>query len=131
MSAWGYRTFENDNASDWVAELEQTKDLTSVKAAVNAVLRGPRKYLTTFACCQALAAAEVIAALHGHPAEELPTRLKSWMSEKPAPEPLLVQRAASAVDAILNDSELKEVWAETSDFAAWQASVMGLKARLA
>lgn len=46
MSAWGYRTFENDNASDWVAELEH-KDLTSVKAAVDAVLRGQRKHLTT------------------------------------------------------------------------------------
>lgn len=52
------------------------------------------------------------------------------MPEKPAPEPLLVQGAASAVDAVLEDSELKDLWAQTPDFAAWQAGIIDLKARL-
>jgi hypothetical protein len=53
------------------------------------------------------------------------------MPGKPTPDPSLVQRTASAVDAILKDSELKELWAETPDFAAWRASVIDVKARLA
>lgn len=130
MSAWGYHTFENDNALDWVKELARTKALTQVTKAIDVAVRRRRRARTTADSCTVLAAAEVVAALHGYPAAVLPTHLKRWLAGKPALGRSVVRSSASAVSAILENSELKKLWAETPDFQAWEARVIDLRTRL-
>jgi hypothetical protein len=47
------------------------------------------------------------------------------------PDPQLTAKAIKAVDAVLNDSELKELWEENEeDYPKWVAVVNDLKSRI-
>ena len=77
-----------------------------------------------------LAAAEVIAALLGKPTAKLPDEVASWVAGKRRPDSALVKTAQRVVQRILKDSDLKDLWAESSDSAKWQQEVEGLLGRL-
>ena len=76
MGAWGTGSFENDDAADWIAELATIvpDDLTQifVQAA------DYPSYLEAPASRVVVAAAEVIAALSGSPAQEVPPEIIKW-----------------------------------------------------
>lgn len=78
MGAWGVGTFENDDASDWVYQLEEAGDLDLVEVTLQAAA-DPEAYLEAPTCCMALAAAEVVAALAGQPAPDLPEEIRTWV----------------------------------------------------
>ena len=69
MGAWGIGTFENDDAGDWVDRLEESEGLTLLTETL-APAADPSGYLEAPTCTEALAAAEVVAALAGRPAPE-------------------------------------------------------------
>ena len=71
MGAWGVGHFDNDDAGDWVWELEDTGTASPVTAAFAAV-EAEANYLEAPDACIALAAAEVVAAWAGNPAAETP-----------------------------------------------------------
>ena len=130
MGTWGIGTFENDDASDWVYELEPANDLSVVQAAL-ATLNDATGYREAPTCVNALAAAEVVAALLGKPSPDLPEAVVGWVSANARlPARDLRTNALTAIDKILGDSELRELWGETDDAEAWQASVQELRARL-
>ena len=131
MGAWGLESFENDDAMDWVAEL-QREGLLATGGALQAVVELADDYLEAPVCSEGLAAAEVIAALHGRPASSLPDEVLEWVRRYPGdPGPELTRDARIAVDAILRKSELRELWEESDEFAGWQRSVADLQSRLA
>jgi hypothetical protein len=68
MGAWGFGSFDNDDAADWIFELEESSGVTALVSAFKAIK--PDRYLEAPECSVALAAAEVVAALRGRP---LPT----------------------------------------------------------
>ena len=129
MGAWEIGSFDNDDALDWVGELCEAEDFEPLVDAFDAVLAED--------CPEApdasagLAAAEVTATLLGRPPAELPEEVAAWVVGKPAPRASLVKRARKAVARILKDSELKDLWAESADFARWQGTVAELQGRLA
>lgn len=128
MGTWGHGTFQNDDAADWLYELEEG-GLDVVDAALNAVRIGG--FLAAPECCTALAAAEVVAAMRGRPAPDLPEGLHAWVGVRSAPPSAgLVERAQKAVAAVLADSELAELWRESGQFAAWEDVVRDLASRL-
>ena len=130
MGAWGVGHFENDDAGDWVWELEDAGSLEPVIAAIAAV-EAATEYLEAPDATIALAAAETIAAALGRPAPDLPDAVAAVVKVLPhAPDPDLVSRARAAVERIASDSELRELWEETDDFAAWQSKVSDLIQRL-
>ena len=130
MGAWGIGHFENDDAGDWVWELEDARSLEPVVAAIAAV-EAATDYLEAPDATIALAAAETIAAALGKPAPDLPDSVAAVVSVLPhAPDSKLVSRARAAVERIATESELRELWEETEDFAAWQAKVSDLIQRL-
>jgi hypothetical protein len=130
MGAWGLSSFENDDALDWVIDLEKASDMTILEETLAAVFDDEEDYLDAFVCSTALAAAEVVAALAGKPSEKLPEEVTQWMEGKGEPEPSLVSSAKSAIQAILDDSELKELWEETDEFELWRTDVKGILERL-
>jgi Domain of unknown function (DUF4259) len=129
MGAWGYNSFENDDASDWALELEETSDLASVASALEEVIEN-QGLVEAPEAARAIAAAEVISALNGHPSETLPPNIVSWANGKPQPSATLVDAAKRALDLIFTDSELRELWEESSQLAEWQTSLDGLRRRL-
>ena len=131
MGAWGVGTFENDDASDWVYQLEEAGDLTLVREALGAAA-DPAGYLESPTCSEALAAAEVVAALTGKAAPDLPEEVRAWVAEHRTRVPAdLVTLTVRAIDQIAADSELKELWAESDESAAWADRLVELRGRLA
>ncbi len=131
MGAWGPGTFENDDAMDWLAEFVASDDGAGVLYwAFEAVTDAPG-YLEAPEASAALAAAEIVAALHGHPSAELPEDAAAWVRDHQG----AVSREAppiarSAVELVRRFSELRELWDE-ADPAPWYARVNDLHARLA
>lgn len=131
MGCWGIGTFENDHAADWVWCLEESDGLAVVERALGAPSNGA--YIEAPEACEALAAAEVVAALLGHPAADLSVEVARWVAEHRGLDARPLRDAAlTQVRAVLGDnSELRELWKENEeDFPFWKATVEALIARL-
>src|SRR5262245_58611497 len=132
MGTWGVGTFENDDAGDWVYSLEECDDLSVIEASLDLALEDS-ELIEAPTCCEALAAAEVVAALAGRPVSGLPEEVTKWVPGKPKPSAPVVSKAKRAVELVLSDkSELFELFkeADEGDFAAWKKVVADLKGRL-
>lgn len=126
MGAWGIKTFENDDACDWIYELEKTSDL----ALLESTLETSRdKYLEGPDGCAILAAVEVILALQGNSREDLPEDAAKWVSAHQSLHAAALNTAAvAALDKVVsNDSELNELWQETDDYQNWKNDVLDIK----
>jgi hypothetical protein len=130
MGAWGHETFENDWALDWVFTLEESEDFSAIEETL-ANINTTEEWPEDPACCEARAAAEVVAALRGKPATILPDEVQTWLKGKPMPTKAWVAAATKALDRIMTDSEAKAQWEETEYYAAWKTSVEELRSRLA
>jgi hypothetical protein len=60
MGTWGYKTFQNDAASDWLYDLEEAKEANFLLKPLQAVNRSRGKP-DIDDCLESLAAADVIA----------------------------------------------------------------------
>ena len=76
MGCWGIGTFENDDAADWVWSLEERDGRAVLEHALAAPSDGG--YFEASKACETLVAAEVVAALLGHPATDLPLEVARW-----------------------------------------------------
>jgi hypothetical protein len=126
--AWGFKTFENDDALDWLDSLDSHSGSGLLMTALRAA-----KYLEAPQCSQALAAAEVVAAAHGKASNTLPAAAMHWVQRvKPTVTPEMLTTARSAVDGCRNSehSELRALWLESKQSAAWLAETASLRARL-
>lgn len=128
MGAWGHRAFENDTGADWVWELEESDDLSLLHEALDAALDTTDDIDADIAS-EALAAAEVVAALNGVPHIELPNSVVSWTTGRERPNAALVEKARRAASRIAQTSELAELWAEAED-TQWNEDVQALINRL-
>jgi hypothetical protein len=129
MGAWGTESFANDDALDWLAELEQASTSEVLAQALAAAVDEP-DYLEVDVASRAVAAAEVVAALTGRPACDLPANTTAWVaSQTEANVEQLVALARHAIDRVQRDSELADLWAE-SDNTAWVNSLEDLRSRL-
>ena len=131
MGAWGSGPFDNDDAGDWVWELEDDVDGSVIIDALSVVVDTPiDEQPEAPDCSNALAAAEIVAAALGHRGPELPTEASVWISAHASlVEPGLIALATGAVERIAIDSELKDLWDEAGD-DAWAAGVSDLLSRL-
>ena len=133
MGAWGVLAFDNDDASDWAYGLEEADDLSPVEAALDAVERADG-YLEAQDASNALAACEVLARLNGRPAYTyaFTETVDQWVAAHPQPPTAaLPERAIAAIDRVLGEnSELKELRADTDENGAWLAAVEDLRRRV-
>ena len=130
MGAWGYGSFENDDAGDWVWELEDAKNLDPVLSAIETIENGGA-YLEAPDCSIAIAAAEVVAAIFGKPSDDLPESLHEIVDGlSGSVPPTLKSRAGAVVLRIKTESELKELWSESGALDDWETQIDGLLMRL-
>ena len=127
MGAWGTAAFDNDDASDWVYELE-AKGIAAIDSALAEALAAGELEMPTDV--HAIAAAEVVAAALGQPVPGLRDdilTLASGLAGKVSGEH--ATRARTAAERVLASSEVADLWAESDD-EAWRASVLDLVRRL-
>lgn len=133
MGAWGYESFENDDALDWVSnDFEGSDDLSAVAEALETVANwGEDDYLELPECGAAVAAAEVLAAVLGRPSPKLPDDVAAWVAEHPLDDAgSLVPTSQRAIARIERDSEMQGLWDDTADATKWRQSIADLKSRL-
>ena len=131
MGSWAYDSFDNDDALDWVADLEESVGSNSIVEALAGVTNEADDYLEASECAMAIAAAEVVAALAGHRPSTLPEGVLEWLEGKKDPNLELRTKAQDAIDAVVNDSELKEQMEENKeDFPKWLDYLAQLRTRL-
>lgn len=128
MSAWGSRSFENDSACDWLAELA---GIRALRATLTRVVKAKAASDVDDASA-AIAAAEVIAAARGHALKGAPDEVATWVARHgdkvTAADARLAVRAIARVQA---GSELQELWAGHGKANPWTREVGKLLARLA
>ncbi|MFP3463545.1 DUF4259 domain-containing protein [Arthrobacter globiformis] len=103
MGAWGFLPFENDDAMDWLDELE-AGDAEVVRGALANAGDG---YVQAPDGSVAIAAAEITSAAHGNPPGDLPENAATWVTAHgPEIGPEDVELALQAVERVAGeDSE--------------------------
>ena len=132
MGAWGTGSFENDDASDWVYDLEGSTDASVVRAALTLVATaGDDAYVERPEAACAIAAGEVVAAATGSPGPQLPEDVGRWLGLHGASiTEDLRELAVRGVTRARAKSELRELWDEAGD-EEWLALTADLLGRLA
>jgi len=134
LSSWSANNFGNDDALDWLDFLSDGGSVDNIVDALKDVVDAPQEeFLDGRLCCQALAAAEMVAcALDTPPEQDYPEIAKVWLEENPINvTEELASLAIKAVDRIEIDSELKELWEESEARDDWYKVLEDLKLRLA
>jgi hypothetical protein len=131
MGAWGAGSFENDDALDWVAELEESRGLKVVKKTLREVLDAGDGYLEANAASRGIAAAEVVAGLNDAPGDDLPEEVENWIEEQRDRTTVdLSPLALEALARIRTKCELFDLWKEKPESQSWIEGLSKLEERL-
>jgi hypothetical protein len=125
MGAWDVGSFGNDAALDFVDGITGIDDLTQAFATLGQ--EEPPTDADT--ASEAVAAADLVAAMMGRAAPDLPDDLAPKLSDFGPPSEELIAAAVKAVHQVRDRSELAELWAEATD-EDWAGAIDGLLARL-
>lgn len=135
MATWAVDAFGNDFALDWAEDLQELKNMDAVEDTLNNALDNADAMLEAPFAAEALVAIEVVARIQGHWGErtEESAGVDAWVEQRPQkPRPDLAAKAHLVIERVLSEqSELRQLWAESDDYEAWRASVLELKSRVA
>ncbi len=130
MGAWGLGHFDNDDAQDWFATWEASGfPLAGVTAAIQPILDKKDDYIEAPEASIAVAA---IAALAGGLSSNaaLSKDIPVTFSASQADLDAVAKNAKAAIDIIVNNSELKDLWEESEALNNWRTLVFALKKNL-
>ncbi len=130
MGAWGHKSFENDAVLDWFGRAED--DWTLVRDALRLVAEADSdEYIDADEACAALAAAEFVAAALGKGDDRLSRSVAPWLERhRTELAGLGAALARAAVERVLDNSELRELWDDNGPDNEWHADVRELIRRL-
>lgn len=143
MGAWGLGSFENDDAMDWMSDFAEVQDMNLINATFDIVIENAGSYIEAPEASNALAAAEIIAAIKGNIHKDFPDyylnkseeieaelidfdKLKTGLIEDVSQKALQVVRLIKENE----NSELKQLWQDTDEFSDWLNDVNELEKRL-
>ncbi len=132
MGAWGIGVFDNDDATDWINELETANGSDALSEAIEAVMNAG-DYLEAPEGSRLLCACEVIATLGGQTSTDLPDEVRQWVgNHKTLDASALIPIALQAIDRVLGEnSELNQLWKEDENgYSVWRETVLSVKSRL-
>lgn len=132
MGAWGSNSFENDYAADWVYEFEAS-GVAAIMSALDRVSNlASDEYLEAPEASIAIAAAEIVAAAGDEDLSRLSESAREALAKhKSAFAGLsLSGKAKSAVERVLAQSELRELWEEGEGGEMWLDAIAKLRERL-
>lgn len=123
MGAWGTNSFENDDAMDFVSEIESVSDIKGALVAMG------DDYVEVDTGSRVIVAAECVAAMRGHASPAMPEELEAKV-QKFGKCPLeLYADARENLSAVMREGELSELWAEEGS-GEWNRAVTELMERL-
>ncbi|UHQ18798.1 DUF4259 domain-containing protein [Lysobacter sp. KIS68-7] len=130
---WGTGSFDNDDAADFLLDATKQADVQQLRSALErATSEG---FLEAPDGAYAIASAEMVAAAMGKPTAEASKNAEvgDWVVRvHPKVDPSLAAEAVRALDRVLGDeSELRQVWAESEEYDAWRGGVIALRDRIA
>ena len=125
MGAWSHEFNANDDAADWLADFEDTPSWANVAEALDL----DDDYIEVDVASCAIAAAELVAAGLGKAHGKLSPEIGEWVAANSDGAADLKDKAQAAVAAVLNGSELQELWDEAED-ADWRDEIGNLQTRL-
>lgn len=129
MGAWGYGILENDTVLDWVEDLLETQDLGLITEAIEMVLDDSE--LESYTAEIALGAIEILVALQDRPGnEEYDEELEDWINRHKGQGKELLVLSQKAIEKILSESELRELWEASESFEEWVKVIKELERRL-
>ena len=133
MGTWGIGSFENDDAADFVYEIEGAPTVATLRRALDHATGqiAAGDYLEAPVCASAVAAAEFLAALKNRDPSALSPSGQDVFSQfeaRPSEDDLNLARAV--VERVMKDSELAELFAESGNLDDWLAAMEALRARL-
>lgn len=136
MGTWAMDAFGNDYAQDWAEDLLETSNMDAVEDTLNTALDASSGELEAPFAAEALVAIEVLARLQGKggTASEDSAAVDEWVAARKLKARLradLQEKALLAIARILSEqSELRDLWAESEHYDAWRASVEDLRDRV-
>ena len=136
MGTWAVDAFGNDYAQDWAEDLRETSNLDAVEDTLDTALDTSAGELEAPFAAEALVAIEVLARLQGKGGERSDdsAAVDDWVDARKAKARVradLADKAGRAIERILSEqSELRELWAESEHYAEWRASVEALRGRI-
>jgi hypothetical protein len=122
--AWGIGPFENDDALDFVSQLQEYDSYRAIWLPFGDIIDSDT-YIDATIGAQTIAAAEVVAALRGKSRPALPDDLANWVKSKNwSGDVKLVGTAEMCLKKVLDPSrsELAQLWKETDQYDAWLAA---------
>ena len=131
MGTWGVGSFENDQALDWVGELEGCDDFSWIEECLG--VDPGRKDLDVCIGTDVVAASEAVAAMLGRPASDLPEELAAWIVQHRSLDAVAHRdKAIALLEAVLSErSELCRLWqANPEELPGWKQGVHDLISRL-
>lgn len=135
MGAWSHEPFGNDTACDWAFELDGQQDFSLVEKALRQAIESDDEYLDADLASEAVAAAEVLAKSRraGTQSDSYTEAADTWLAALTAPPAAeLFELATKALDRVMSpQSELREMWEESDEFAQWEASMGALRSAVA
>ncbi|WP_400190878.1 DUF4259 domain-containing protein [Hymenobacter sp. B81] len=130
MATWGHYNFDNDAAADFAGTFRDHHTEAVLLEALVAAAESDEPVEADEAR-EALAAAEIVAAILGKPATDFPADLIPVIRKLNADDfEDLRELAAEAVEAVLEKSEVRAALAESDKLAAWQQLQRDLLTRL-
>jgi hypothetical protein len=124
MGAWGPGAFENDTALDFVPGIQRVQDLADALTA-----RAAGESIDADTACRIVVVAECVAAMRGHPSDDLPDVLAERLGTFGTPSRSLFHHARAQLGAVISRSELMELWVE-SDPSPFNLAMHDLLERL-
>ncbi|MBS1604477.1 MAG: DUF4259 domain-containing protein [Bacteroidetes bacterium] len=132
MGAWEMTNFGNDTAMDWMFDFEKDPTLTLLEETIDSVFEDD--YLDSDIASEALAALEIVAAVRGRRASDLPEDVTTDQLAAIAGKitPSFIDDCRKALDRIVDpeDNELYELWEEAGHGEDWLNIENDLRERL-
>lgn len=107
MGTWGPGAFENDAALDFVPKIETARDLADALT-----IRTPDQPVDADTASRIVVVAECVAAMRGHPCDDMPEDLAVRLATFGKPSRSLFHHARDHLAAVMIRSELMQLWAE-------------------
>ena len=138
MGTWGIDDAAPDDALVWLAQLDPAQGTAPVDRVLRRAADAPDPRLEPSRAEIAVAAAELVAALHGHPNPSLPPAARAWVDAMGGPRPLrsdaeleILVLATRALDLVVTSSQLADLRSEQGDDERWRLGLDDLRMRLA
>jgi hypothetical protein len=133
-----FPAFCTDEAAEWLQQLDARRGMAPVDGALRSVADSPDPRASMARAEIALVAAELVAAMHGHPHAALPEAGTAWVAAQGGPHAVRTDgdfealvMATRALDLIVTSSQLSDARKEEEADESWRAALDDLRMRLA